>query len=36
LTVIGANPALHTIVVSLCKRYRWRDGWLRPLSDEEK
>ena len=25
LTVIGANPALRTIVVSLCKLYRYRD-----------
>ena len=25
LTVIGANPALRTVVVSLCKLYRYRD-----------
>jgi hypothetical protein len=25
LTVIGANPVLRTIVVSLCKLYRYRD-----------
>ncbi len=32
LTVIGANPALRTIVVSLCKLYRYRDRSYRVVA----
>ena len=31
LTVFGANPALRTIVVSLCKLYRYRDRSYRVI-----
>ena len=37
LTVFGANPALRTIVVSLCKLYRYRDRsyWVVDRSEHE-
>ena len=37
LTVFGTNPALRTIVVSLCKLYRYRDRsyWVVERSDYE-
>jgi twitching motility two-component system response regulator PilG len=35
LTVIGANPALRTIVVSLCKLYRYRDRSYRVVQRDD-
>jgi two-component system, cell cycle response regulator len=35
LTVFGANPALRTIVVSLCKLYRYRDRSYRVIAGGE-
>lgn len=35
LTVFGANPALRTIVVSLCKLYRYRDRSYRVVNGSE-
>ncbi len=35
LTVIGVNPALRTIVVSLCKLYRYRDRSYRVVDRDD-
>ena len=35
LTVFGMNPALRTIVVSLCKLYRYRDRSYRVIERDQ-